>query len=701
MKKLFLIMSVSALLGACAGNDMPVAELPNIDTSNPLLAEWDTPHATPPFDKISISDYEPAFETAIAVSRAEVDAIVNNPAKPSFKNTIVALEKQGELLDRIAGVFFNLMECHTSDEMQAIAMRVQPKLTELGNDVSLNPELFKRVKAVYENPGLFLSKEDKKLLENSYKSFVRSGANLSDEDKELYRQYSSELSQLTLQFGQNSLAANNAFSLNITDAKKVAELPDFVKEGLAMEAKARGQKGWTVTLKAPSYVPFVTYSSQRDLKEKLYRARNSCAVGGKFDNTENIRKITTLRLKIANLLGYECYADYVLDNRMAEKTETVNSFLAELLSQTKEYGDKDYQTINAYAQSLGFKGDIQPWDWGYYSEKYKNEKYAISDEAVKPYLELENVKQAVFMLANKLYGLEFKPAEGVAKYHEDVTVYDVSEANGEHLAVLYLDFFPRDSKRAGAWMTEFRGAEGEVRPLVSLVMNFTKPTESTPSLLTFDEFSTFLHEFGHACHGMLAKGKHGSLNGTNVFRDFVELPSQILENWAYEKEYLDLWAKHYQTGETMPAELIEKIIAAKNYLAAYANVRQVSFGMTDMAWHTLKTPYEGDIVEFEKAAMAPSQILPVVEGTAMSPTFGHLFSGGYAAGYYGYKWAEVLAADGYSLFTENGIFDQKTASKFRALLQAGGTEHPMDLYVKFRGHKPQTKALIDQMGLGK
>ena len=694
-------MSASALLGACAGNDMPVVQLPEIDTNNPLLAEWETPHATPPFDKISTSDYEPAFETAIAVSRAEVDAIINNPAKPSFNNTILALEKQGELLDRISSVFFNMLQCNTSDELQDIAMRVQPKLTELGNDVSLNPELFKRVKAVYENPGLFLSKEDKKLLENTYKSFVRSGANLNDTDKELYRQYSSELSQLTLQFGQNSLAANNAYSLNITSAKQVAELPNFVKDGLAMEAKARGQKGWTVTLKAPSYVPFVTYSSQRDLKEKLYKARNSCAIGGKFDNTENIRKITSLRLKIANLLGYECYADYVLDNRMAEKTETVNSFLAELLSQTKEYAEKDYQTINEYAHSLGFEGDIQPWDWGYYSEKYKNEKYAVSDEMVKPYLELENVKQAVFMLADKLYGLQFKPAEGVAKYHEDVTVYEVSEANGEHLAVLYLDFFPRDSKRAGAWMTEFRGAEGDIRPLVSLVMNFTKPTETMPSLITFDEFTTFLHEFGHACHGMVAKGKHGSLNGTSVFRDFVELPSQILENWAYEKEYLDLWAKHYQTGETMPAELIEKIIAAKNYLAAYANVRQVSFGMTDMAWHTLKAPYEGCIIEFEKAAMAPSQILPVVEGTAMSPTFGHLFSGGYAAGYYGYKWAEVLAADGYSLFTENGIFDKATAAKFRALLQAGGTEHPMDLYVKFRGHKPQTKALIDQMGLTK
>ena len=694
-------MSVSALLGACAGNDMPVAQLPEIDTTNPLLAEWETPHATPPFDKISASDYEPAFNTAIAVSRAEVDAIVNNPAKPSFKNTIVALEKQGELLERISSVFFNMLQCNTSDELQNIAMQIQPKLTELDNDVSLNPELFKRVKEVYENPGLFLSKEDKKLLENTYKGFVRSGANLSDEDKELYRQYSSELSQLTLQFGQNSLASNNAYSLNIKQASKVAELPDFVKEGLAMEAKARGEKGWTVTLKAPSYVPFVTYSSQRDLKEQLYKARNSCSIGGKFDNTENIRKITALRLKIANLLGYECYADYVLDNRMAEKTEVVNSFLAELLLQTKEYAEKDYQTINEYAQSLGFKGNIQPWDWAYYSEKYKNEKYAVSDEAVKPYLELENVKQAVFMLANKLYGLEFKPAEGVAKYHEDVAVYEVSEANGEHLAILYLDFFPRDSKRAGAWMTEFRGAEGKIRPLVSLVMNFTKPTESTPSLLTFDEFSTFLHEFGHACHGMLAKGKYGSLNGTSVFRDFVELPSQILENWAYEKEYLDLWAKHYQSGETMPAELIEKLIAAKNYLAAYANVRQLSFGMTDMAWHTLKTPYEGDVVEFEHKAMEPSQVLPVVEGTALSPTFGHLFSGGYAAGYYGYKWAEVLAADGYSLFTENGIFDKATAAKFRALLQAGGTEHPMDLYFKFRGHKPLTKALFEQMGLGK
>ena len=703
MKKLFLMMTVSALLGACAESGMPKVNLPEIDTSNPLLAEWTTPYATPPFDQIELEHYEPAFDAAIEVSRAELDAIVNNPAKPTFRNTIVALERQGELLDRISNVFFNLNECNTNPQMQEIAMRVQPKLTELSNDISLNPELFRRVKEVYEHPGILLSKEDKKLLEDCYKSFVRRGANLSDEDKALYREYSSELSQLTLKFGQNSLAATNAFTYNITDPKLVEELPDFVKEGMAIEARNRKQKGWTVTLQYPSYAPFMTYSSQREIKEKLWRASNSRALGGKFDNSENIKRITALRVKMANLLGYDCYADYILDNRMAENTATVTSFLNELLTNTKQAAMQDYNTVAEYAATLGHKGELMPWDFGYYSEKYKNEKYAINDEQIKPYLQLDNAKQAVFMLAEKLYGLRFEQAEDIATYHPDVTAYRVSEHNGNFLAVLYLDFFPRASKRSGAWMTEFRGAENidgtEVRPLVSLVMNFTKPTDTTPSLLTFDEFNTFLHEFGHALHGMLAKGKYGSLAGTNVMRDFVELPSQIMENWATEKEYLDLWAKHYQTGETMPAELIQKIVDAKNYLAAYANVRQLSFGMTDMAWHTLTAPYEGDVEQFEKQAMAPTQVLPAVEGTAMSTSFGHIFSGGYAAGYYGYKWAEVLAADGFSLFKQEGIYDQKTASKFRALLQAGGTEHPMTLYVKFRGHKPQTQALIDQMGI--
>ena len=688
-------MTFSALVAGCAGDSMPVAVLPEIDTSNPLLAEWDTPYATPPFDKIKITDYEPAFETAIAVSRAEIDAIVNNPAKPTFKNTIVAMERQGALLDRIAGIFYNLREADTSDEMDAIALRIQPKMTELSNDIALNPQLFERVKAVYEGSRRGLSDVDIKILEDTYKSFSRSGAALSDEDKETYRKYTAELSEATLLFGQNSLSATNDFAINITSASKVAELPDFVKESLAADAKARGEKGWTVTLKAPSYVPFMTYSSQRDIKEQLYRAYNTRALGGKFDNSEIIRNITSLRLKIANLLGYETYADYVLEERMAETAPAVNSFLAELRDATVEYAKKDYSVINEYAASKGHKGDVMPWDWAYYTEKYKSEKYSLDDEQVKPYLKLDNVINGVFMLAEKLYGLKFVPNKDIAVYHPDVTayeVYDAADGKNELLSILYLDFFPRESKRSGAWMTEFRGTKVidgvETRPLVSLVMNFTKPTETTPSLLTFDEFTTFLHEFGHALHGMLAKGEYESMNGTNVYRDFVELPSQILENWAVEKEYLDMWAVHYKTGEPIPAELVKKIVDAKNYLAAYGNVRQLSFGISDMAWHTLKQPYAGEVEPFEKEAMSSVQVTPSVDGTAMSPSFTHIFSGGYAAGYYGYKWAEVLAADAFSLFKEKGIFDAATAKSFRHLLEQGGQRHAMDIYVEFRGHKP-------------
>ena len=693
------------MAAGCADNSIPEAQLPELDMSNPLLAAWDTPHETPPFSEIKLSDYEPAFDAAIACSRAEVEAIVKNPKKPTFGNTIVALERQGELLNRISGLFFNLLEADSSDEMQEIAQRVQPKLTELSNDISLDPELFARVKYVYEHPGR-LKKEDKKLLENTYKGFARSGAALSDADKELYRQYSSELSALTLQFGQNALAATNAFTLNITDPKVVAELPAFVKEGMAAEAKARGEKGWTVTLQYPSYLPFMTYSSNRALKEKLWRASGSKALGGEYDNTGIVKKIVNTRLKMANLLGYKCYADYVLENRMAENTKTVNDFLAELLAETKSYADADYRMVADYAASLGFEGELMPWDWAYYAEKYKVEKYALNDELVKPYLKLENVKKGVFMLANKLYGLNFTPNEKIAVYHPDVTAYDVTDADGRFMAVLYLDFFPRASKRSGAWMTEFRGTKiedgKETRPLVSLVMNFTKPTETTPSLLTFDEMETFLHEFGHALHGMLGEGKYESLTGTSVYRDFVELPSQIMENWATEKEFLDLWAVHYETGEPIPAEIVDRIVAAQNYLAAYANVRQLSFGMTDMAWHTLTEPFDGDVEQFEVASMAPTQVMPVIAGTAMAPSFGHIFSGGYAAGYYGYKWAEVLEADAFSLFKEKGIFSREVASSFRDnILSKGGTEHPMKLYERFRGHKPETKALIEKMGLGK
>ncbi len=699
-------MTLAAFAAGCADNSIPRAQLPELDTTNPLLAQWETPHATPPFSKIELSHYEPAFEAAIACQRAEIDAIVNNPAKPTFGNTIAALERSGELLGRIEGVFYNLLSADTSDEMQEIALRVQPKLTELSNDISLNPELFARVKAVYEHPGCCLKKDDKKLLEDTYKSFARNGAALSDADKELYRQYTSELSALTLQFGQNALAATNAFALNITDPKQVAELPAFVKEGMAADAKARGEKGWTVTLQAPSYVPFVTYSSNRALKEKLWRAYNSRALGGQYDNTEIVRKIANTRLKIANLLGYKCYADYVLERRMAKDTPTVEAFLEELLAATKEHADRECRTVSDYAAKLGFEGELMPWDWGYYSQKYRDAEYALNDEVVKPYFQLENVKKGVFLLANKLYGLNFTPNPEIDVYHPDVTAYDVTDEKGRFMAVLYLDFFPRASKRSGAWMTEYRGTKivdgEETRPLVSLVMNFTKPTGEKPSLLTFDEVETFLHEFGHSLHGMLAEGRYESQTGTSVYRDFVELPSQIMENWATEKEFLDLWAVHYQTGEPIPAEIVESIMAAKNFLAAYGNVRQLSFGMTDMAWHTIAEPYEGDVVAFERASMAPTQVLPAVDGTAMAPAFSHIFAGGYAAGYYGYKWAEVLEADAFSLFKEKGIFNREVSGSFRDnVLSKGGTEDPMDLYVRFRGHKPETRALIEKMGLKK
>ena len=696
MKKVLFIMSALTLGLVGCGDDIK---------KNPLVAEWDTPYQTPPFSEIKLEHYEPAIDYAIEINRAEIDAIVNNPEAPTFENTIVAMAESGELLGRVTGVFYVLNNCSTSPEMQQIALNITPKLTAISNDISLNPELFARVKAVYDQrESLNLDEEDMMLLEETYKGFARSGALLEGEAQELYRQYTTELSNLTLKFGQNALDATNAFTLNITDEAKVAELPDFVKEGLAADAASRGEEGWTVTLQAPSYGPFMTYSSQRDIKEQLYRAYNSRAVGGEFDNMENIRKITDLRLKVANLLGYECYADYVLEDRMAENRTTVTGFLDELCDATFDYAKKDVATVAAYAKSLGFEGELMPWDWAYYSEKYKEAEYSINDEQVKPYLQLENVKDAVFMLAGKLYGLTFTQVDNIETYHPEATVYEVKDASDKLMAILYLDFFPRESKRAGAWMTEFRGVsikDGvEQRPLVQLVMNFTKPTANTPSLLTFDEFTTFLHEFGHGLHGILAKGKYESINGTSVKRDFVELPSQIMENWATEKEYLDLWAKHYQTGESMPAELIEKLVAAKNYLAAYYNVRQLSFGMLDMAWHTITTPYEGDIHAFELAALEPTKVLPIVEGCAMGPSFTHIFSGGYATGYYGYKWAEVLAADAFSYFQQEGIFSKEVADKFRyEVLEQGGHKHPMELYVNFRGHKPQTKALIDQMNL--
>ncbi len=691
---------------AC-GDGTPIEiDYPELDGSNPLLADWDGRFSAPPFEQIKVEDYESAFDAAIASSRVEFAAIVENPAAPTFMNTIVALECQGELLSRVTEVFYPLLSADTNDEMEAISLRIQPKLTALSNDISLNEELFARVKSVYDNPPTDLSEMDKKLLEETYKGFERSGAALNAEDKATYREITTEMGRLGLEFSQNILASTNAFAINITDEAQVAELPEALREGYAAEAEARGESGWSVTLKAPSYIPFITYSSQRELKEQLWRAYNTRSMGGANDNTQIIKRIVELRLRLAQLFGHANYAEYALERRMAKSPARVNALLGELLEATYGRATEDYQRIVEFAASEGFDGDFMPWDMAYYTERYKDANYSFSDELIKPYLELSSVRRGVFMLAERLYGLRFKEIDDVERYHPDVETFEVCDGDGASLGLLYLDFFPRASKSGGAWMTEFRGAKGrmnsagewyDVRPQVTLVMNFTKPTASTPSLLTFSEFETLLHEFGHGLHGLLAKGRYGSLNGTNVYRDFVELPSQIMENWATEPEFLNLWAVHYQTGEAIPADLLARMERAANFNAPFACVRQLQFGMLDMAWHTLSEVSEWDIESFEREATLATRIAPSVSGTCFSPSFSHIFGGGYAAGYYSYKWAEVLEADAYAKFKECGIFDADCAAAFRhEILERGGQEEPMALYVKFRGSEPSTKPLIDK-----
>lgn len=690
-KFLALVMAVTALCGC--GDSIK---------NNPLINQGETPFGTPEFSKIKLEHYMPAFDYALAEARKEMDLIIANPEEPTFENTIVAMERSGELLGHVSTIFFVLNGNETSDQMQALAMEVQPKLIAFSNDVNLNPTLWERVKSVYEKrESLNLNEEESKLLENTYRGFVRSGANLSEEAKVRYREISEELSNLSLQFEQNVLAATNAFSMNITDEAQVAELPAFVREAMAAEAKSRGQEGWTVTLQYSSSQPFLTYSSNRELKEKLWKASSSRCVGGEFNNMDIIKRLTELRLESAHLFGYETFADFVLEERMAETTKTVNEFLEELRAATIKPAKKDYNTVARFARRNGADYEIMPWDWAYWSEKYKVATFDYNEEDVKPYFELENVKQGIFTLAERLYGIRFVENNEIEVYHPDVKAYEVLEENGEFLGVLYMDFFPRATKRGGAWMTAFREMKTvggqEVRPFISLCGNFTKPTENTPSLLTFDEFETFLHEFGHCLHGLFAEGTYESLTGTNVYRDFVELPSQILENWAVQPEFLDIVAVHYQTGEKMPEELRNKIIDSKKYLAAYYNIRQVSFGMIDMAYHTITEPIE-DVMAFERKASAATQVLPVVDGIHMGASFSHIFSGGYSAGYYGYKWAEVLDADAFELFKEEGIFSRECGERFREeVLSKGGIRHPMELYVAFRGHKPETQALIDEI----
>lgn len=672
---------------------------------NPLLEAWSGPHATPAFDRFRNEDYMPAFQQTLKEARAEVEAIVTNPDEPTFANTIEALEFSGRRLDDLCNLFFNLNEACTDDEMQRIALEVSPLLTAFSNDVSLNPALFDRVRKVYEKRAdLTLTTEQNRLLEKSYKGFVRGGAALADADKERFRELTTELGQLSLQFNQHVLAATNAFTLHLTDPAQVSELPESVREGAATEAHERGLEGWMITLQAPSMVPFMTYSSNRELKEQLWRRYNSRCYGDEQDNRELVKRIVALRLEMARLLGYETYAAYVLEERMAGTQQRVQQFLDELLERAIEPAHNEVKEVADFARSEGANYELMPWDYAYWQEKLKQARYTFDEEMLKPYFRLENVQRGVFLLAEKLYGLTFRENSDIPVYHPDVKAFEVCDGDGTFLAVLYMDYFPRASKRGGAWMTEFRPQyieKGhEVRPLISVVCNFTKPTREQPSLLTFDEVTTLLHEFGHALHGMMAKGTYPSLTGTSVYRDFVELPSQIMENWATEKEYLDLWAIHYQTGEKIPAELVQKVIDAKNYQAAYRHIRQVSFGLIDMAWYTVTAPVTDDVARFEQQAAEKTQLLPRVEGQCMSTAFGHIFAGGYAAGYYGYKWAEVLDADAFSLFHERGIFNREVASSFRHdLLEKGGSEDPMTLYVRFRGHEPDSQALFERMGI--
>ncbi len=695
MKKLLIAGAALALITGC-------------NMKNPLLTESTAPFGAPQFDKIQNEHYLPAFEAGIAEAKAEIDAIIANEEEPTFENTIEAMEYAGETLNNVASIFYNLMEANTNDEMQQIAEKLSPMLTEYEMYVSLSAPLFERVKTVYEKRNeLGLDKDQMKILENNYKGFVRGGANLSDEDKELYSKWSEELSLATLQFSKNVLAATNAYVLNITDEADLAGLPEFVRTMAAETAAEKGLEGWAFTLDAPSYSPFLKYSENRELRRQIWTAYNTRAIGGEFDNTEIVKKIVDLRIRIANILGYETYADYALEERMAKSKTTVNEFIMNLLEPSLPYARKDVADVFAYAKKNGFEGSrLESWDFSYWSEKYQQAEYSLSAEELKPYFQLENCIDAVFGLASRLYGISFTELDDVPVYHEDVKVYEVKDADGSHLALFYADFFPRASKRGGAWMTEFRGQsikDGvERRPFISTVMNFTKPTADAPALITHDELTTFLHEFGHALHGMFAQGRYGSLTGTNVSRDFVELPSQIMENWAFEPEYLNSFAKHYQTGEPIPAELIEKIVAAKNYLAGYAQVRQLHYGLLDMSWHTLTELPSESTVDFEAKALAPYAVMPAVDGTAFSGSFSHIFSGGYSAGYYSYKWAEVLEADAFSLFKEKGIFNTEVAASFREnILSKGGTDDAAVLYRNFRGHDPQPEALMQKLGLTK
>ncbi|WP_425391797.1 M3 family metallopeptidase [Ekhidna sp.] len=678
--------------------------------ANPLLSSFDTKFEMPPFSKIEINHFKEGIDAALEDAKMEVDAIINNTDAPTFENTIEALESSGEKLQRNASILFNLNSAETSEEIQKLTQDISPRLSEFNSEIKQNEQLFGRVKAIYERKdNLGLSGEQKKLLHETYFDFVRRGVELEGDKKDRFKEISIELSKLSLTYSENLLAETNEFELIIENEEDLAGLPDDVKSRAKELASRKGKEGkWVFTLQAPSYIPFMEYADNRSLREKMYRAfMSKCLKGDEKDNQEIILKTIRLKAELASLLGYPTFAHYVLEQRMAESPDKVIDFLNDLLERSLPKAKEEVEEIKAFIKKQGDEVELQRWDWAYYSEKLRKEKYELDDELVKPYFKLENAIEGVFTTAEKLFGIRFKLNKDLEVYHKDVMPYEVIDESEKTIAVFLADFFPRAGKREGAWMTSFRDQaikQGErVIPQVSIVCNFTPSSANHPSLLKFNEVKTLFHEFGHALHGMLADTKYQSLSGTSVYWDFVELPSQIMENWCYEKECLDLFAKHYETGELIPSELVERIKESSTYHEAYATVRQLTFGLLDMAWHSLSVDEANavdSVTAFEEKAFASTELFPKVEGTNMSVQFGHIFAGGYAAGYYSYKWAEVLDADAFSLFKQNGVFDKATASAFKEhVLSKGGTEHPMELYKKFRGQEPTPDALLKRAGL--
>jgi peptidyl-dipeptidase Dcp len=675
-------------------------------SNNPLFAEWDTPYGSPPFDKFTTGMYKPAIEEAIQIALAEIGEITSNTEEATFDNIIAALDRSGELLNRISSVLFNLNSAETSRELQAVTQEVSPLLARFSNDITLNRELFSKVKHVYDKrASLVLDTEQMMLLEKSHRNFILGGAGLDEAHKARFREISEELSQLQVKFEENVLEETNSFELHITDRNDLSGLPEGVIEMASMEARNRHKDGWVITLHAPSYIPFMKYSESREMRETLLKAYSSRSFhNDSHDNRDLAARIASLRLEISVLLGFKNYAGLALVDRMAENEEKVTAFLKELDTASKPAAARDIDNVRKCAAGSGLEGNMERWDWAYYSEKLQKALFNFDDETLKPYFVLENAEKGIFSLAERLYGLKFIPEKNIPLYHPEVKTWKVLDSDGSFLAILYLDYFPRPGKNGGAWMTSFREQRfrdgSDIRPLVSIVANFSRPTETRPSLLTFNEVTTLLHEFGHSLHGMLSKCRYEGLSGTSVARDFVELPSQFMENYAFEKEWLSSWAHHYLTGEILPDHLIEKLKLSSTFNEGYACNRQLGFGFLDMAWHTITSAFDRKLEDFERETLKSLDLFPPLAGSNISVSFTHIFGGGYAAGYYGYKWAEVLDADAFELFKETGIFNSDTALSFRKnILEKGGTDKAMILYKAFRGKEPTLEPFLKRSGL--